>query len=281
MSLVLSLFPGIGLLDMAFEREGFCVVRGPDVIWGGDIRTFHPPAGVFAGVIGGPPCQAFSSLAHMVLHNGHEPKFGNLIPEFERCVAEAQPQWFLMEEVPAAPRPRVDGYGVWEGVLNNRQCFADDGEPAKQNRVRAISFGWRGGRRVLMIDTAVLENPKFEYAACGGTHGEGGISREQHENSEAAERARLRKRSVPVAIGGSGKVKPLRKEQRLNSCVGSNVKSQSSFVRLCELQGLPKDFLKDSALRRSGAHLSRDGGVGHRRKDSKLPLVGHARAAHS
>jgi hypothetical protein len=26
---VLSLFPGIGLLDMAFEEEGFCVVRGP------------------------------------------------------------------------------------------------------------------------------------------------------------------------------------------------------------------------------------------------------------
>src|SRR5713226_9467971 len=77
--LVLSLFPGIGLLDMAFEEEGFCVVRGPDVLWGGDIRRFHPPAGVFAGVIGGPPCQAFSRLAIMVRHNGYEPKFGNLI----------------------------------------------------------------------------------------------------------------------------------------------------------------------------------------------------------
>src|SRR6516164_7336123 len=30
MTLVLSLFPGIGLLDMAFEESGFCVVRGPD-----------------------------------------------------------------------------------------------------------------------------------------------------------------------------------------------------------------------------------------------------------
>lgn len=30
--LVLSLFPGIGLLDMAFEAEGYCVVRGPDKI---------------------------------------------------------------------------------------------------------------------------------------------------------------------------------------------------------------------------------------------------------
>ena len=34
---MLSLFPGIGLLDMAFEEEGFCVVRGPDLLWGGDI----------------------------------------------------------------------------------------------------------------------------------------------------------------------------------------------------------------------------------------------------
>lgn len=68
--LVLSLFPGIGLLDMAFEEAGFCVVRGPDLLWGGDIRRFHPPAGRFDGVIGGPPCQAFSRLRHLLEHNG-------------------------------------------------------------------------------------------------------------------------------------------------------------------------------------------------------------------
>ena len=39
--LVLSLFPGIGLMDRAFEEEGFCVVRGPDLLWGGNIKTFH------------------------------------------------------------------------------------------------------------------------------------------------------------------------------------------------------------------------------------------------
>ena len=44
MALVLSLFPGIGLLDMAFEEAGFTVVRGPDLLRGGDIRRFHPPA---------------------------------------------------------------------------------------------------------------------------------------------------------------------------------------------------------------------------------------------
>ena len=50
--LVLSLFPGIGLLDQAFEEQGFCVVRGPDLLWGGDIKQFHPPAGKFDGVNG-------------------------------------------------------------------------------------------------------------------------------------------------------------------------------------------------------------------------------------
>src|SRR5260370_15463161 len=98
MDLVLSLFPGIGLLDRAFEEEGFCVVRGPDVLWGGDIRRFHPPAGVFAGVIGGPPCQAFSPLVHLVRAAwGESAITENLIPEFERCVFEVQPRWFLME----------------------------------------------------------------------------------------------------------------------------------------------------------------------------------------
>ena len=57
---------------MAFEEEGFCVVRGPDLLWGGDIRRFHPPAGRFDGVIGGPPCQAFSRLRHLVEHNGYK-----------------------------------------------------------------------------------------------------------------------------------------------------------------------------------------------------------------
>lgn len=50
--LVLSLFPGIGLLDRAFEAEDFAVVRGPDLIWGGNVRDFHktqPEQAVLAG----------------------------------------------------------------------------------------------------------------------------------------------------------------------------------------------------------------------------------------
>lgn len=217
--LVLSLFPGIGLLDMAFEQEGFCVVQSRDWIMGGDVRQCHFPLGRFDGVIGGPPCQAFSRLAHMVRHNGYEPKFGNLIPEFERVVSETQPQWFLMEEVPDAPRPRVNGYENHEFTLNNRQCLdAATGEPAVQNRVRAITFGWRGTRHVLLIDTAAMHNQRWEYAACGGSSG--------------------------ASLGAAGwDGGPQNKSTRKHSRLPFNAKGAAAAQELCRKQGLPDDFI--------------------------------------
>ena len=108
--LVLSLFPGIGLLDLAFEMEfpEACIVRGPDLIFNSlsDIRRFHPPPGKFDGVIGGPPCQAFSVMQRAIPQRPAE----NLIPEFERCVDEARPAWFVMENVTGAPLPAIEGY---------------------------------------------------------------------------------------------------------------------------------------------------------------------------
>jgi DNA (cytosine-5)-methyltransferase 1 len=138
MQLVLSLFPGIDLLGRAFEEiwgSDICVVRGPDVIFGGDIRDWHVPAGKFDGVIGGPPCQCFSDLARLVKKNGHKPKFGNLIPEFVRCVEEAQPKWFLMENVKAAPTPNVWGYHTWCDLVCDYDCGGHT------MRKRLISFG--------------------------------------------------------------------------------------------------------------------------------------------
>ena len=152
--LVLSLFPGIGLLDMAFEEEGFCVVRGPDLLWGGDIRRFHPPAYRFDGVIGGPPCQAHGGLANLMAAKGIYPE--DLIPEFERVVGDAAPKWWLMENVPTAPDPEVIGYGVGAVVLNNR-WFGEE-----QSRKRKFWFGSRGGHGPLRpAGFAVLEHPAF------------------------------------------------------------------------------------------------------------------------
>jgi DNA (cytosine-5)-methyltransferase 1 len=155
--LVLSLFPGIGLLDMAFEEEGFCVVRGPDLLWGGDVKRFNPPAGRFDGVIGGPPCQFASTLAGLVRHNGLEVK-ENLIPEYERCVSAACPAWFLMENVRHAPLPNVPGYLVNAILVRDVWCGGET------MRLRRFSFGTRDGR-VLPVDTLALHRPDPEPAA--------------------------------------------------------------------------------------------------------------------
>ena len=113
--LVLSLFPGIGMLDCGFEEEGFCVVRGPDLLWGGDIHEFHPPAWRFDGVIGGPPCQAFSRINQVNrARYGNECIAPDLIPEFSRVVRACEPEWYVMENLPSAYAPRVDIYGYAE-----------------------------------------------------------------------------------------------------------------------------------------------------------------------
>jgi site-specific DNA-cytosine methylase len=153
--LVLSLFPGIGLIDEGFHRAGFCVVRGPDLLRGGDIRTFRPLTGHFDGVIGGPPCQESSPLSNVVRARGYKPRFGNLIAEFERCVAEAAPSWFVMENVRAAPAPRVLGYAVSSFLLNNAALNQ------AQRRLRRFSFGVRGPVAVSLL--RFLELPVFSH----------------------------------------------------------------------------------------------------------------------
>lgn len=102
-NLVLSVFPGFDLLGRAFEDEGYIVLRGPDTLWGGDIKRFHAPARVFAGLIGGPPCKKHSTTIHLGV--GRSPT-RDYTPDFLRIFGEVQPTWAVMENV--------------RGVLNKR-----------------------------------------------------------------------------------------------------------------------------------------------------------------
>jgi DNA (cytosine-5)-methyltransferase 1 len=207
--LVLSLFPGIGLLDMAFEEEGFCVVRGPDLLWGGDVHRFHPPLHKFDGVIGGPPCQAFSRLRHIVEQNGYQIA-PNLIPEFERCVYEARPLWFLMENVPDAPLPNVPGY------VAHAQLFRDIWAGGLTDRLRRFTWGvLPGGPERLRIEGVALHaEPEHSALASGGG------------------------RPVPVAVGGSGKVKRSAKSALKNL----GYQTAGAFENHKRLQGVPATF---------------------------------------
>ena len=140
MELVLSLFPGIGMLDKGFEEAGFCIVRGPDLIFGGDVRTFRVPAGKFDGVIGGPPCQDFSKARRSAPSgNGLE-----MISEFERIVQEATPTWWLAENVPCVPNIRISGYS-WQRLDVSPRDFG-----ARQIRNRHVQFGANDGGVVVL-----------------------------------------------------------------------------------------------------------------------------------
>jgi DNA (cytosine-5)-methyltransferase 1 len=137
MGLVLSLFPGLDLLGRAFEAAGWCVVRGPDLMWGHDVRGWHAPSGYIDGIVGGPPCQSFCQFSGLIKAKGLKPRHGNLIPEFERIVGEARPSWWLMENVRKAPAPEVQGYTTESFLLSPR----DLGDP--QSRLRRFTFGHR------------------------------------------------------------------------------------------------------------------------------------------
>jgi DNA (cytosine-5)-methyltransferase 1 len=143
--LVLSLFPGIGLLDRAFEEAGFCVVRGPDLLWGGDIRRFTPPVGHFTGVIGGPPCQDFSGLRRC------DPTgYGlDMLAEFARCVTIAAPEWWLLENVARVPTVTELPGQVFAQLSHDyvtQRLDINQGWYCDVTRLRHIQFGSKSGR---------------------------------------------------------------------------------------------------------------------------------------
>lgn len=212
--LVLSLFPGIGLLDMAFEAEGFCVVRGPDLLWGGDIRSFRPPAGKFDGVIGGDPCPAHSEMRRFVEHNGLEIA-EDMSPEYERILRLAKPDWFLRENVPGAKALDAAGYHQTSVLIRDVWCGGET------RRLRRFAFGSRTPRP-FHVETLALHRPDPENAvlASGGAP-DGWVPTERHKAT----------RKGKAVVG---------------------FKTQAFFEKAVRLQGLPQEFLSDAPFTVAG-----------------------------
>lgn len=162
---VLDVFAGVGGLSWGFAQAGFEVVGGIDV-WGKALKVFkkvHPEARVIEAdvttlssndlirefknvdvVVGGPPCQAFSTIGKRALD---DPR-AKLVKEFIKVVKIFKPQVFVFENVKGFVsfakgkllKELLDkfeelGYYVDYGLLN----AADFGAP--QNRERFIVVG--------------------------------------------------------------------------------------------------------------------------------------------
>jgi DNA (cytosine-5)-methyltransferase 1 len=161
----------------------------------------------------------FSRLVNIVRATGREPKFGDLHPEFVRVVEEAQPKWWLCENVPAAPTPDVWGYAA-EMFYCSPRWLGDS-----QSRKRKFTFGshegeFREAGIAKRIAWATLESPDYEYACTGGG------------------------RERPVKIGGSGKVKVGRKtlsaEERKRRHGGAlSTNKKTAAADLARGQGFP------------------------------------------
>lgn len=110
--LVLSLFPGVGLLDRAFSSSGLIVVQAQDKLTGGDIREFASIKGRFNGILAGPQCQGFSVANSYRRDDDHHSLLNSreMLQHSCRIITECEPEWSLIENVLCVPDVRIDGY---------------------------------------------------------------------------------------------------------------------------------------------------------------------------
>lgn len=158
----LSLFSGIGGMDLGFEREGF-VIRGqveidpllsavlarhwPDIPRHNDVRTFdtwHDSLGnpSFDCVFGGFPCQPFS---HAGARRGTDDDRW-LWPAFFDVIATVDPQFVVIENVPGLRT--INGGAVFKGILGDLAAIGYD---AVWSCVSASSLGYPHERLRLFI----------------------------------------------------------------------------------------------------------------------------------
>lgn len=170
-----DLFCGCGGLSLGFQEAGIDVVAGLDnwadalVVYGNNfdhpamrvdlsdversvevINRFHPDM-----IVGGPPCQDFSSAGKRNEDNGR----GDLTVAYADIIYRVRPQWFVMENVARILKTRKleealavfkkAGYGLTYTVLNAALC----GVP--QRRKRFVMVGRLGAKDDFLRDELI------------------------------------------------------------------------------------------------------------------------------
>jgi len=153
---VVDLFSGCGGLSLGFQTAGMNVVAAydnwPAATWVYDTNFNHPVYTLDLSseqkaaenirqyqpemIIGGPPCQDFSSAGLRNEDNGR----GNLTVSYAKIISILRPEWFVMENVATITKTnklatateifKAAGYGLTQIVLNAALC----GVPQKRKR---------------------------------------------------------------------------------------------------------------------------------------------------
>jgi DNA (cytosine-5)-methyltransferase 1 len=186
---IVELFAGLGNVARSFEATGAfetvllsdldakardtVIANEPDAVYRlGDVRGLHvrhlreaAKGREITGILGCPPCQGFSAAGR---RDAQDDRNG-LLADYFRLVLQAQPAFFVAENVPAVYQSELLAralsiverrYVVWRGVVN----AALFGLP--QTRQRAILIGYRRDLGVIPgppATTHLGRRPVFNY----------------------------------------------------------------------------------------------------------------------
>lgn len=181
-----DIFSGAGGLAEGFRQAGFSVISGSDIdpyasktfranfpeasYFEGDIAGLNgaqilDAAGIGAGeidcLIGGPPCQAFSYNSHMRTHRG---QVAGLFREYLRLVAELNPRFLVMENVPGILS--VGNGGVVGEIATHLGCL---GYETEGRILYAEDFGVPQQRRRMIFIASRVGLPRGIFPQ--GSHG--------------------------------------------------------------------------------------------------------------
>lgn len=179
---IIDLFCGCGGMSLGFQNASFKVIHGFDN-WQpavetysqnldhdarltdlGDIeqtiealQPFFSELGTTPAIIGGPPCQDFSSAGKRV-----EGTRADLTEKFAMIVSHFNPPFFVMENVPRAKSARVyksaldrikaAGYNVISLEINANRC------KVPQNRKRLFTIGTKTESLIISIKELIERN---------------------------------------------------------------------------------------------------------------------------
>lgn len=177
-----DLFCGCGGLSLGFEKAGMKVVAAFDN-WedalavyrsnfghpaiSADLMDVEASVALISGyrpdiIIGGPPCQDFSSAGKRNEDNGR----GDLTVAYAEIISKVRPHWFVMENVARILKTRKlqdalavfrsAGYGITYSVLNAALC----GVP--QRRKRFVMIGKLGEKDDFIKNTLLEGLSKHE-----------------------------------------------------------------------------------------------------------------------
>jgi len=257
--IVIDLFSGVGGFSLGATRAGFSLIGAADNdpraikahnvnfpnsrhwhvdlagVSGKDLEeSFGFDSATLTGIVGGPPCQGFSSMGHA---NIEDPR-NKLFIHFFKLVSECLPDFFLAENVPGILNEQNDGirreavsFVDRDYILLEPMKLSANDYGAPTTRTRIFFFGYRKGALMDLkesdfappqnVETVLVHNalmglprkishPSIQIDGwrkveplCGGAFG-----------------ARLHG-SIPKGVGDETSIKILREERKVSGCIGT------------------------------------------------------------